>query len=125
MRFLIFLLFISSIASAQCNNSTSFPVNRAPCTFEITIEQLTAKELSFKCPELFNNESFRIENFNIKFESKPTINVKGNTLNAKSNILAKNLKVGDHVIIFRVKNIIINGNNSQEYNTLDIKIVEP
>lgn len=125
MRILFFFLFISSFTIAQSQNSTNLLVDRAPCTFEMTVEQLTAKELNFKCDELFNNNSFGIENFRIKFRGSASIPVKGNTLNAKSRVLAKKLKVGDYVSIFHVQNLIIDGNKSQEYKTLDIKIIEP
>ncbi len=125
MRILSFLLIISSFTLAQSQNSTNLLTERAPCTFEMTVEQLTAKKLNFKCDELFGNDSFGIENFRIKFRGSASIPVKGNTLNAKSHILAKKLKVGDFVTIFHVENLIVNGNKSQEYKTLDIKIIEP
>jgi len=125
MRILSFLFFILSFTLAQSQNSTNLLTERAPCTFEMTIEQLTAKELNFKCDELFDNKSFGIENYRIKFRGSASIPVKGNTLNAKSHMLAKKLKVGDYVTIFHVENIIIDGNTSQEYKTLDIKIIEP
>ncbi|MFC4721779.1 hypothetical protein ACFO5O_05580 [Geojedonia litorea] len=125
MRILSFLLFISSFSFAQSQNSANLLIDRAPCTFEMTVEQLTSKKLNFKCEELFGNDSFGIENFRIKFRGKASIPVEGNTLNADSNILAKKLKAGDYVTIFHVENLIVDGNKSQEYKTLHIKIIEP
>ena len=125
MRILSFLLFISSFTLAQSQNSTNLLTEKAPCTFEMTVEQLTAKELNFKCEELFDNKSFGIEKFRIKFRGSASIPVKGNTLNAKSHIIAKKLKVGDYVTIFHVENLIVNGTKSQEFKTLNIKIIEP
>ena len=125
MRILTFLLFAMSFTFVQSQNSTNLLVDRAPCTFEMTVEELTTKQLNFKCSELFDNNSFGIENFKIKFRGTASIPVKGNTLNAKSHVLAKKLKAGDYVTIFQVANLIVNGNKSQEYKTLDIKIIEP
>ena len=123
MRILTFLLFAMSFTFVQSQNSTNLLIDRAPCTFEMTVEELTAKQLNFKCSELFDNDSFGIENFRIKFRGTASIPVKGNILNAKSHILAKKLKAGDYVTIFHVENLLVNGNKSQEYKTLDIKII--
>ena len=89
MRILPILLFILSFTIAQSQNSRNLLIEKAPCTFEMTVEQLTAKELNFKCEELFDNKSFGIEKFRIKFIGSASIPVKGNTLNAKSLMKAK------------------------------------
>jgi len=114
-----------SVSFAQSQNSKNLLINRAPCTFEVTKEQLTANKLTLKCAKLFENKPFEIENFKIKFKDHPAIAVSGNSLNAKSHALAKKLKVGDYVTIFQIENIILNGRKSQEYKTLIIKIVRP
>ena len=125
MRFSSCLIFILIFSFAQSQSSENLLTNRAPCTFEITKDQLTANKLTLKCAALFENKPFEIENFKIKFKGHATIAVSGNSLNAKSHSLAKKLKVGDYVTIFQIENIILNGRKSQEYKTLIIKIVTP
>ena len=72
--------------------------------------------------EIYENQSFGIENFKIKFIRNASILVSGNSLNGKSISLARKLKTGDYVTIFDIENININGKKSQEFKTLVIKI---
>ena len=104
MRNLFFILFVSLVTLVQSQNSTNLITNQTPCTFEMTVEQLTAKELIFKCEDIFEAQAFTIENFRIKFRGSASIPVKGNTLNAKSHKEAKSLKTGDFVTIFYKSN---------------------
>jgi len=82
--------------------SQSPPTNKAPCSFEVTKNQLTANKLTLKCAALFKNKPFEFENFIIKFKDYATIPVSGSSLNVKSYSLAKKLNVGDYVTIFQI-----------------------
>jgi len=124
MKILLLLLTFSSFSFAQNEESKNLLTDKAPCTFELTIGELISDELKFECSEVFENKAFRIENFRIKFREHASILVSGNSLDSKSKRLAKNLKVGDYVTVFYIENIIMNGEKSQDFKTLNLKIVE-
>ena len=125
MRILSILLIILNFSFAQSQSSKNLLIDKAPCTFEMTIAELTDNELNFKCDETYENQPFGIENFKIKFIRNASIFVSGNSLNGKSISLARKLKTGDYVTIFDIENININGKKSQEFKTLIIKIIKP
>ncbi|MFK7781657.1 hypothetical protein [Psychroserpens sp.] len=123
MRILFLLLTFSCFSFAQNENSKDLLNNNAPCTFELTIDQLVSNELSFNCTEVFGNKSFKIENFRIKFRDQPSIQVIGTALNFESKVIAENLKTGDVVHIFFIEHIILDNKKSQDFKTLKVKIV--
>ena len=125
MRILLLLLTFTSLSFAQNEKSTNLLKDKAPCTFELTIDELISDDLKFRCSDIFENKAFGIENFTIKFRGHASIPVSGNSLNSKSEWLAKNLKIGDYVTIFHIENMIIDGEKSQDFKTIKIKIVKP
>jgi|GEM_PF-3619880 len=124
MRILLLLLTFSSFSFAQNEKITNLLTDTAPCTFELTIDELISDELKFECFEIFENKTFRIENFRIKFRGHASISISGNSLDMKSEKLAKNLKIGDSLTIFHIENMIVDGEKSQDFKTMNIKIVK-
>lgn len=124
MKILLLLLTFTTLSFGQSVKSRDLMANKAPCTFEMTIEQLTSDKLNFKCPEVFENKPFGIQNFKMKFPGKPTIAIDGNSLNDASKIIVKSLKTGDIITIYDIQNINILKLDNKEYNTLLVKIVD-
>ena len=124
MKTLLLLLTFTTLSFGQNAKSRDLMDNKAPCIFEMNIEQLTSDKLNFKCSEVFENKPFGIQNFKIKFFGKPSMTIYGNSLNDESKIIAKNLKIGDIVTIYDIQKINILRLDNKEYNTLMIKIVD-
>jgi len=124
MRILFLLLFILNGSFSVNRNSLEPKIKRFPCTFQLSVNQLIDDDLSFQCDDVYGNKAFKIENFRILFKGQSSILVLGNSLNEKSKILAKNLKVGDFVTIFMVENIIIESEKFNDYSTILVKVIE-
>ena len=124
MKMLLLLLTFTTLSFGQNVRSRDLLANKAPCVFEMNIEQLTSDKLTFKCSEVFENKPFGIQNFKIKFFGNPSIVVYGNSLNDESKGIVKNLKTGDYVTIYDVQNINVLSLDHKEYATLIIKIVD-
>lgn len=124
MKILFLLMSFSSLSFSQNENSKNLMTNNAPCTFEMTVDQLTSDKLNFNCPEVFQDKAFKIQNFKIKFIGYASIIISGNSLNFRSKKIAESLKVGDYVTIIEIEDIIIGKKVSQNYQTLIIKIIQ-
>ena len=124
MKILFLLLAFSTFSFAQNGNAKTVSSNQPACTFEMTAKQLTSKELKFKCSEVYENRSFRIENFKIKFRGNPSLLISGQALNDEALEIAQNLKAGDHFYIFDIENITIGKANNQDFQSLKGQIID-
>lgn len=124
MKTVLLLLFFTTLSFGQTAKSRDLMVDKAPCIFEMTIAQLTADKLAFKCPEVYDNKPFDIQNFKIKFMGKASIVIDGNALNEESKAIAKTLQPGNIVSLYDIQKINVLSLDNKTYKTLLIKIVE-
>lgn len=124
MKIVFFLLAFSTFSFAQKTKSADVISAKKQCTVQMSIEQLTAKNLDFKCSESSNNEIFKIEKFKIKFRGNPALLVQGSSLNDAAKELASISKPGDHVYIFDVENDNSGKKESLKYTSVYIKLID-
>ena len=124
MRILIVFLMLSTMSWAQNTASRDLMADKAPCVFEMTVEELTAYELYFTCDKTKTMRPFGIENFKIKFSGQRTIKVTGNMLDANARASAAKAKVGDQIFIFEIEHIVSSNNTLPHYKALVIKLIE-
>ena len=124
MKIVLAFLMLTTLSFGQTTKSRELMVAKAPCIFEMTIAQLTAEKLAFKCPEVYDNKPFDIQNFKIKFMGKPSIVIPGNALNEESKAITKTLQPGNIVSLYDIEKINVLSLDNKTYTTLLIKIVE-
>lgn len=124
MKTLFFLLAFSTFTFAQKSKATDVVSDQKQCTVKMSIKQLTAQNLDFKCAESSNNEILKVENFKIKFIGNPSVEVKGSSLNDVAKELASISKVGDRAYIFDFGDSNPYKEDSQMYKSIFITIID-